>query len=674
MGNKLRVSFIFTSFFTFLLSIANAKLPQIPAHQDDSKTPSGKICSNKFGDLDYVGLRFSGKAVCVDASTDAEALTACGGVGRVINPGNPQYIENPHPDATSGKNPDGYYYCVPNIPQNRKQYACQNIAPTSSPYKEKYPDIQFTWVQTSPRDGDCLCSVKGSNKKAFKCNQESELVANMPSHPCTDAGLNIVSVDEYQTLSPDMHCDSCEVACKCDDGRFFSISEAKTKCKQPDVAKTPAKDPPKPTKPDDKLVACVQALKNKAEICKKDADGAVQSCDATNTMTKDQAQNVKDVEMVKQQFIKMNQNTGNISECFGAAVVANKAQDEIKTNNDKCVSSSDKCSSSCSQTDFDKAEEDCRKLIAENEHNEYNEKYFNDNIQNIKSTISVGQKVCSEDSKKGKLELGKALSTIGNSLKSAVACMCNFSGGSAANCNNIPTRNQCYGSLDVAGCGVYGGLDVCTPGANYNQKLCMCQTTVSAGCPGHLSGNLANFTSGTNFNDSTTPANFNSGGLLAGNLKGSDVDLSSLVGDGGATNKMEFPDDSSSASSAGSAGGLGGGLDGGSVGGGNSAKPTASAEPTKEKGILDMGLLDKARNFFARGSKGGSGKANGNLKGTSASGSGNPNLFKPLRGIASRTGMGTKNQDIWSMMNRCFTGETCSGNSNGFLEDALKHK
>lgn len=664
MGNKLQVSYLFLSLFIFVISIANAKLPQVPAHQDDSKTPSGRVCTNRFEKLDYVGLRFSGKAVCVDASTDGEAFAACGGVGRVINPGNPQYIENPHPDATLGYNPDKYYYCVPNIPQNRKQYACENIAPKISDYKEKFPDIEFEWVQRTPKDGDCLCNIKGSHTKAFKCNQESELIANMPKHPCTEIGLNIVSTDEYNKLSSDLNCDTCDVACKCDDGRFFSIKDAKQKCGEPDVAKTPAA---KPTKPDDQLIACVQSLKDKAKLCKNDADGAAQNCDAKTEMTDEQKKNSKDLELIKQQYIKMNMGSGNISDCFAASVVANKAQEKIKDNNDRCVSSYDKCTTMCDQAEFDKMKKNCEELIGDNEHNK---KYFADNVDQIQTDMSDGQKVCSVESQKGKSELDKALKTIGDSLKSSVACMCNFSGASPASCNSIPTRSQCYGNLEVAGCGVYGGLDVCTPGSNYNQKLCMCQTNVTEGCPGHLSGNLANFTSGTNMNEGS-PAGFTSGGSLAGNLKGSDVNLSSL-GDSGSQNKMEFPDGPSN-SSAGSVGGFGGSGLGSSVSGG-SGKPAAAAEPVKEKGILGMGIFDKAKNLFSRVTKGGSGKANGNLKGGEASDKNNPNAFRPLRGIASRTGIGTKNQDIWYMMNKCFIGETCSGNNNGFLDEALKHK
>ena len=42
--------------------------------------------------------------------------------------------------------------------------------------------------------------------------------------------------------------------------------------------------------------------------------------------------------------------------------------------------------------------------------------------------------------------------------------------------------------------------------------------------------------------------------------------------------------------------------------------------------------------------------------------------FKPLRGLAGRaSGMGSKNMDIWKMMNSCTSGDTCKSNENNYL-------
>jgi hypothetical protein len=247
--------------------------------------------------------------------------------------------------------------------------------------------------------------------------------------------------------------------------------------------------------------------------------------------------------------------------------------------------------------------------------------------------------------------------------------MCKLSSTNTGDCNTIPTISDCNSNPSNPGCGVYGSLDVCTPGYTYNASLCNCQTNPkSAGCPGYVSGGLANFATGTSLRAGTGPS-AGGGGGISGNLKPSSSDINVSGSDDEVASNAQLSGISGSAPGGG--GGSPGGGGGGVGGGAPPADPVAAAP--EEKGL--GGLFNQAKSFMsgAFGSKKAD-SGNGNIKNSKNPNAADASKFRPSRRVASKSGFGTKNQDIWLMMNRCFVAESCAGNNNNFLDSALKQK
>ena len=240
----------------------------------------------------------------------------------------------------------------------------------------------------------------------------------------------------------------------------------------------------------------------------------------------------------------------------------------------------------------------------------------------------------------------------------------------AGNCAAIPTPGACDLNPATPGC-VYGSIAVCTPGSGYDAKLCSCQLNPKeAGCPGGAaSGGLSNFASpsikNNGINDGGAPT------TIAGGLKaaGAFPDLPRGTNDDGSSGGT--PMTLGASPSSGPGGGGGGSLGGGGASGGGEP-PAAAGEPAaEEKGL--GGLFNQAKTFFkdALGSKKTPTAATKNGKSEKGF---DPNKLRPTRGLASKNGIGSKNQDIWKMSNSCMYAETCPRNMNSFLEAPLKQK
>jgi hypothetical protein len=107
--------------------------------------------------------------------------------------------------------------------------------------------------------------------------------------------------------------------------------------------------------------------------------------------------------------------------------------------------------------------------------------------------------------------------------------------------------------------------------------------------------------------------------------------------------------------------GGGGGLDGGSSA--PQAQNTGSVENEKD-GIL--GGLMNAIKTGARALGFSKARNNGNYKGAYGK-SGSTKTFAP-RGLAGgRSGVGSRNMEIWTMMNKCMQADTCPSNSGQFI-------
>ena len=114
---------------------------------------------------------------------------------------------------------------------------------------------------------------------------------------------------------------------------------------------------------------------------------------------------------------------------------------------------------------------------------------------------------------------------------------------------------------------------------------------------------------------------------------------------------------------------VGGGGSGGSGGGGSGAgtggDPLASVDGAGGDG--GGSLLGQLKTFASRMMGSGKDSPNGSVKlKKSAGDSANMDKYRPRR-LASEAGVGSKNMDIWKMMNLCVQGETCKRNVNSYI-------
>ncbi|MEK6628139.1 MAG: hypothetical protein AABY53_05895 [Bdellovibrionota bacterium] len=696
-------------------------------------TTSGRACVNKFEDLDFAGMHFQGPAICVDAENDKEARIACGEGYRVVNPGNPQYLKEHMkvPGGTIDRNPKdglvgGYYYCVPkDNPENSKQTACERFAATKSEYLKGSPNLKFQWkpLRKGSTDGDCLCgyskSANGTLTGAvFNCNREQPV----PDDRCEKIGLLNATIEQYANynenggLVPNALCMcndkqnwyNLEIASDMCNGKSKGVSVEAADIKEDAVSRAgpvpttvagpgvngatgvvAAAASPGATQAgiastkasvDTLLKDCVDNWEKMASICKGHAHKANEICSA---YFKDDRETGNAIGAAGQIYTGMKANSGAQQECFAAGIAANGAKIAISGPSESCDSKFKLCSDKCNIEEFEKVENNCRRLIA-NENNAevaaINQKYFDDNEDDIKSTATEGKETCGSKAKSGKDSISKYLSALGNSLQSSMICMCRLSSGvTTGDCNNIISPNDCAANPTNPSCNLYGSLDVCTPGFTYDARLCGCQTNPKgAGCPGYASGGLANFATGVGLKNPSGEIG-GGGSAFAGGVKGAGGGFgdSGAGGDdeGGSNLKFEAPTGGGS-TNAGGGGSAGGGGGGGGASGGPPELPVAAAP--EEKGLA--GLFNQAKSFISSGFGSKKKSDNGSLKngknaGRGGSGSPDAGRFRPTRAIAaSKSGFGSKNQDIWIMMNRCFVAESCQGNANNFLDSALKHK
>lgn len=653
---------------------------------DYTKDNQGKDvpCTIKFADLSYVGMSFAGKAECVYGETESVASGICRSKGkgmRLINPANPQYSNKGARGSGRNYNPDKYYYCVPPLPENDKRKACRELAQKNSKYLDQNPNIIFRWDQSrSSSDGDCLCSLKGHSEEKFSCAQS--LPDNLQKE-CQKLNLQEVSSEEREALPAELKVDSV-YACKCPANsakKYINVNNGKEACSE---TKTVAKEGAVSEEPDKDLKDCMEAWHEKAGKCKSDALVANTDCDGSKQMSDEQREMLAASNIGSQMYINSKAGKGSQAECFSASLAATGVREMLEKANDTCESDLTMCDESCKEEEFEELEKRCKIKLAEairanarnTESIDLNQKYYSEQLEDIESLSDEGLRVCKTEAKKGKLGLDKLLDSVGTSLYSSLMCACQLASG-GADCASIPTVSSCDTNPLGPGCGVYSAMSVCVPGAGYNAELCRCQTNPKEfGCPSGMPTGKLSFAPGTVMKPGGGNVGGPGGNALATNLKpsGADIELSSGE-DLGGSSPLSMGNPSGGGSSGGGGGGGGGGSIGGG-GGGDAANPPVAATPEDKGG---GGLFNQAKTFMSN--LFGGGKKKGSDTGTSKNTASaknkskvDPSKFRPTRGLASKSAFGSKNNDIWTMMNKCFVAATCNSTKNSFLEQSLVHK
>lgn len=632
----------------------------------------------KLEDLDYVGIKFNNLVRCINSGEEDVARAQCG-EGRLINPANEQYMDSDmHERYFKGSkidfNPLGYYYCVnKNTNPSKAELCVESVIKTRSDWPEDVKngyDFKFERKNKISSDGNCTCRLKNTNNSYKICNREPP----KPPDECAPAGLTLAQDSEYRNLPNARELECARQVCKCSDNtRFFPVDIAKEQCAK-ETAKVAAAAVAA-TKPDNNLKTCVDTWKAEALKCKKDAEDANKNC-ASSEMTKEEKDSAAAIDAGNKLYVNSKAGSGAQQQCFTASLVASGGKSLLEPTKEVCDASLTACNSSCSEEKLNELRDTCQSKVitAEQPANESgeptpNQKYFLDNVVAIHEITQEARKICTEDAKKGEMGLSDLLKSVGNALDSSVKCMCQLSSG-GPNCNNIPSSASCATNPSQPGCSVYGSIAVCTPGAGYDARLCNCQMNPKdAGCPGGgLSGGLVGF-AGSGLKGNAISGGGGDPNIMAGNLKPTgNYDLAIGGDPGGTTTSLQLGPGSGSDSSPGGGGSFGGGPSGG---GGPSAAGAPGAPP-EEKGI--GGLFNQARSFVSKAFGNKKSPSNSSLKNGKNANGFDPNKFRPTRGIASKRGIGSKNQDIWKMSNDCMYAVTCQSNMNNFMDSPLRLK
>ena len=366
----------------------------------------------------------------------------------------------------------------------------------------------------------------------------------------------------------------------------------------------------------------------------------------------------------------MRAGTGAQGNCMRASLITMAASTALEKMGESCEPKVNSCKDSCKSDSYERVLEDClanngtsSNALSDSSNTSREAEVFRQRNEQIVAGFDRADRICNRELSGLLSDANKLMNGLGNSMQASLQCACQTSSAAGANCQAVPNINNCNTNPSLAGCEVYGALGACVPGAvGYDAKSCNClQNPAAAGC---------------NSAGSTTPAT-----LFGGNLRGSPAAGGSFAGGGAAAggsggragnlDLSSAPDavQSSLSGDATVAAAKPGGAYGGSVGAGGSGNGNAPEEAAlpgaaPEGGL--GGLFNQAKNAVMNAlGKGGS--RNTRAAGRNAAAEPNMKKFKPLRGLANSEGMGTRNMDIWKMVNMCANGETCASNRNNYM-------
>ncbi|AGH94779.1 hypothetical protein [Pseudobdellovibrio exovorus] len=617
---------------------------------------NGSSCDiNALQNYSFAGQKFqsqlgSRRAFCVEAKDDDTARRACSnqrGEGyRFMDPGSTQYTSS----ATSDQSLN-YYYCIPTTNNQVLRREMCNQANQNNPRPNELHS--YRWINDK-----CQC---------------------------------------YQHNPPE--------------GRGL-IED----CSQPDRVQIAAAEPPPPTEQNltesdeatvasapavpqqgvmQRFLACVEQQQSFANDCKTVATSARTTCDPDNGSNGNTMRDIASgvLSGAGAMYTMANANSGTQGNCFKAGLVANGARLLLEQTSDKCSSEVSECNNLCGDPEEKYSEfkqacsvllpngigweqvesnnyevaEGAVRVVSEAELTTAHEALTVANTA-IRDGYRLGDEICRGDSANRKNLLDDLLNGVGNALQQSMICACQTASTGTGNGScDIPTVNQCETNPNLANCNVYPPLNVCTPGAGYDAAACNCQLNpTTAGCSNQVSNGVSSFAGGAIRPASGDTVSFGalagSGTSRAANLdlstpaEGSTLDFSGRGGGSGLAERLP---------GAGLGGGSGGGMGGGS--GGGSGEP-AAGEAVVAAGEDQGGMFGQLKNTMGRffGGGGGKSKDNGSIRVNNKKPTDGASRIRG-RGVASNNGVGSKNMDIWRMMNQCVQGDTCKRNINNYI-------
>jgi hypothetical protein len=605
----------------------------------------------------------------------------------------------------------GVYFCIAYQYKDFKADACQKMDVPDSPFRKGETRRQTAWTSSqiqsmdfkwdpSGRDGDCLCKPRGSDNSEYKlCNSvnQEEIARSPQATPCPQ-GFAPATADTQMAVGPGLMddgkvCNADEsmlaairsgdinavmnarppILCICPKNNLsYPASRVSADCSAAQVSPDPTKAVTATTpaasvdntRPSDDLKNCVDSHVEFAQSCKDTANEAKHKCDSDDAGNKDSADAVAALSAVSRSTNAQLANSGARQTCILAGSAANTAKGIIENMQGGCESDFGTCQNACSTAqNYHKFETECQAKMNTSQPNyQANLNYYNEHQPAIQQNFASGSSDCSGDTTKKKDDMSVLLNGLGEAMRSSAVCACQLSTANG-NCNNIPTTAQCDSNPSLAGCNAYGDLtsNVCLLGANYNAALCECQKNpTGAACKAAATAGASAMASGA----IKTATNNVAAGFIpsaaatsaAGGL-GNDFSLGSQASDAQVS--------SGSSASSGGAGlkNVSSGGDSGSIAGPGGSEVEAQAASSDKTGL--SAVFGFVKNSF--GGLFGKTKNNGDLDAEKKRKAAfDASRFRPTRGTAS-IDVGSKNMDIWKMMNNCVQGATCQSNQNSFM-------
>jgi hypothetical protein len=674
-------------------------------------------------------IRFMGKplvhperAVCIPVGNDADARAKG---GRYINPANPEYeyindgnavaeFNPPIAGATQQYNPRGFYFQIPGRSTigatiNSKEDMCKTpdlsrvtlpegvtaeqlrnfIRPRYQDYRTRIPG------KSEVPDGVCMCLVRTLERPEgtpMNCaNINGEALRAMGSVSTGSQGnetltsgtagggdgfiayANAVAQNlgtlNRMAITGRRSADAAgDVVANNVTANAGAQTVSPTSTVTGVVASTNTVSSAQAT-----IIQCINNEYTNSVACRRRSSEAKQKCrDANEGNSTNNAMGAV-LGSAADMNTMMRSGTGAQGNCMQASMMAMGAREALSAMGEKCDADVNSCKESCKEDSYDRFVERCfanNGTSVESIRNRGSEDpvlvAFREKDPTIRENYDVGARVCFRELRGAQSDYSSLVSGLGNSLQASLQCACQTSSAAGPNCQAVPNINNCDTNPSLAGCDVYGPLGACVPGSvGYDAKSCSClQNPAAAGCSGAGTTTPASLFGG---NLRVAPA---SGGSFAGGGAGATGAGGGRAGNldlGGSAETVQSNLSGDGANGAGgkSAGGAyGGSVSGGGAGNGNATEEAVAAGAPPESGL--GGLFNQAKNAVM----GALGRGSNRTTRATAKGAVNEvnmKKFKPLRGIATSEGMGSRNMDIWKMVNMCANGETCASNRNNYM-------
>ena len=609
--------------------------------------------------LSYSGHRFNPlNARCFRASTDLEAKKNTYGV-RYINPANPEYI-GAEAGGVVDLNPKGYYIAIDKSSNPTKSEMCTDpnvgnvlsdvpnaanlIKNTLSPVFREYTRTDGT------QDGECYC-----RQNRTLANPNGELL------PCSGTAFSDAlqaAVDTVSLATRPTQVDPPVVVNTNTGGR---ANLAAGPSPAPAVVQQQSQS---------RVTACINAAVANANSCRTLANTAKTDCDRAKEENGTNNMLGGVVGAGAQMNTMMRTGTGAQGNCMRGSMIAMATTVMLQKMGETCEPKVNTCKSSCKPDSYDKFLDEClaangtsANALTDSTNTTPEADLFRRSNEQIMSGFDRADRICNRELAGLMSDTEKLMNGLGNSMQSSLQCACQTSNAAGANCEAVPNINNCNTNPSLQGCEMYSTLGACVPGAvGYDAKTCNClENPAATGCG----------TAG-----STTPATLFGGGLRGGPAAGSAFATGGATGAGGsgrasnldlggASEAVQSNLTAASGTGVTTSGGssYGGTTSGGGGNGSASPEEVAAGAPT-ETGL--SGLFNQAKNAVM-GALGRGGSNRSRAAGKGAAAEVNMKKFKPLRGLANTDGMGTRNMDIWKMVNMCANGETCASNRNNYM-------